>query len=344
MPAKNRQPRWLGYRDEELLDLKFSSLRLRLDETPLQERIEQLYEELERRGLRFRPHCWLAEEWFSPDGIPGIAIPFYLGHPRLAKLEARQMFEVEGGTERWCMKLLRHEAGHAISTAFHLHRRKRWKQIFGNNNRPYPTHYTPRPRSRNYVVHLEWWYAQSHPAEDFAETFAVWLRSRSKWRNQYRDWPALRKLEYMDELMDSIAGRKPLVQSRRQVEPISRLNKTLREHYQEKRDHYGIEVPELYDAELRRLFPQENGRNGGRRRSAAAFLKRISPELCRLCARGTGEYPYVISQLIQDMIIRCRKLDLKLTRPEAEVKTDVAIFITVQTINYLHRVHHRVPV
>lgn len=339
---RTRQPAWVHYSDETLLGMKFSALKLRLEDTPLQKRIHQLYGEMEDRGLRFRPHCWLAEEWFSPDGIPGIAIPFYLGHSRLAKLEARQMFEVEGGNERWCMKLLRHEAGHAICTAYGLHRRKRWKRIFGEFSRTYPDYYTPRPKSRNYVLHLEWWYAQSHPAEDFAETFAVWLKSGSKWRQHYRDWPALRKLEYVDELMEDIAGRAPLNRSRRQVEPISRLQKTLGEHYREKREHYGIQVPEVYDGELLRLFPQNQA--NGRQRSAAAFLKRIEPELCRMCARGTGEYPYVIAQLIQDMIIRCREMGLKVTRPEEEVKTEVAIFITVQTLNYLHRVHHRVPV
>ncbi|MEJ2760012.1 MAG: putative zinc-binding metallopeptidase [Gammaproteobacteria bacterium] len=343
MPRRsNKQPRWVSFRDEELLAMKFAGLKLRLEETPLFNRVHQLYDELEDRGLRFRPHCWLAEEWFSPDGIPGIAIPFYLAHPRLAKLEARQMYEVEGGNERWCMKLLRHEAGHAICTAYQLHRRKRWKQVFGEYSRLYPTHYTPRPKSRNYVLHLEWWYAQSHPAEDFAETFAVWLKSGSKWRQQYRGWPALRKLEYTDELMESIAGKPALIRTRKQVEPISRIDKTLEEHYREKRQHYGIEVPEVYDGELLRLFPQ-NGANG-RQRSAAAFLKRKAPELCRRCARGTGEYPYVIMQLVQDMIVRCREMNLKVTRPEEEVETEVAIFITVQTINYLHRIHHRVPV
>jgi hypothetical protein len=343
MPNRSKkQPVWANYSDEDLLSMRFFSLKLRLEDTPLQARIHQLYDELEARGLYFRPHCWLAEEWFSPDGIPGIAIPFYLAHPRLAKLESRQMFEVEGGNERWCMKLLRHEAGHAITTAYQLHRRKRWKKIFGDYSRAYPSHYTPRPKSKNYVLHLEWWYAQSHPAEDFAETFAVWLKSGSKWRQQYRNWPALKKLEYIDELMGTIAGKPASKKSRQQVDPISRINKTIGEHYREKREHYGIDVPEVYDGELLRLFPQNGGK--GRQRSAAAFLKRIAPELCRMCAWGTGEYPYVISQLLQDMILRCREMKLWVTRPEEEVKVEVAIFITVQTINYLHRVHHRVPV
>ena len=89
---------------------------------------------------------WLSSEWFSPDGIPGIAIPFYLAHPRLRKLEHRQILEVEGGTEGECMRILRHEAGHAIDTAYRLHRRKRWREIFGSFSQPYPDSYRPNER------------------------------------------------------------------------------------------------------------------------------------------------------------------------------------------------------
>lgn len=343
--GRPRQPRWVQLTDRELLELRFCDLDLRLENTPLQGKVDRLYGELGRRDIRFRPHCWLSEEWFSPDGIPGIAIPFYLAHPRLAKLESRQMFEVEGGNERWCMQLLRHEAGHAIDTAYQLHRRKRWRELFGRRGRPYPTHYTPDPKSRSYVLHLEWWYAQSHPAEDFAETFAVWLTPRSKWRSQYADWPALRKLEYVDELMASIAGRVPAVRSRRQVDPLGRIRKTLGEHYAEKRAHYGIEVPEFYDGDLRRLF--DNGSSTGRRgrrRSAAAFLREIRTDLCHRCAHGTGEHPYVIAQIVQEMIVRCRALGLTLERPEVEAEMDLAIFVAVHTLNYLHQGHHRIPV
>ncbi|HKK15407.1 MAG TPA: hypothetical protein VJ981_01785, partial [Gammaproteobacteria bacterium] len=106
--AKRKQKSypWVTYADEELLDLRFCDLKLVLRDTRLQEKIQQLYDELERRGIGFRPHCWLSEEWFSPDGVPGIAIPFYMAHARLARLESRQMYEVEGGNGRWCMQLL----------------------------------------------------------------------------------------------------------------------------------------------------------------------------------------------------------------------------------------------
>ena len=145
---------------------------------------KRLYTELEQRGITFRPHVWLAEEWFSPDGIPGIAMPFYLAHPRLERLERRIMREAEGGNSRWLMRILRHEAGHALDNAYRLRRRKCWREVFGPASLPYPHRYRARPGSRRYVHHLGEWYAQAHPTEDFAETFAVWLKPRSNWRTQ----------------------------------------------------------------------------------------------------------------------------------------------------------------
>jgi len=342
MTKSRKQPEWVSYSDDELLDMRFCDLGLRIEDSPVQPCIEQLYDEFAERGLRFRPHCWFGEEWFSPDGVPGIGVPFFLAHRRLKQLEHRLMFEVEGGTTRSCMKLLRHEAGHAIDSAWRLHNRKAWRRHFGDFRRPYPDYYSPRPGSKHYVLHLDWWYAQSHPAEDFAETFAVWLKPQSNWRRDYSDWPAIRKLGCVDELMDSIRNRSPLVRSRERVEPVSRLKKTLREHYRQRRLTYGIDVPELFDADLKRLFssrPPETGPN----RKAAALLRRIQPELCQLCARWTGEYPYAIAQIMQEMILRCRELKLYVDRPEEQVKLDIAIFLSVQTLNYLHHVRHRIP-
>ncbi len=189
------EPEWADWPDEQLLDLRMCDLDLRIEGTELEERIEALYGELRTRGLRFRPHLWLSDDWFTPDGVPGIAIPFYLAHPRLAQLELTQMLEVEGGNPEWCMRILRHETGHAIENAYLLRRRRRRQQVFGKTSEPYPDYYTPKPYSKSFVLHLDSWYAQSHPDEDFAETFAVWLNPSSMWRDRYASWPALRKLE-----------------------------------------------------------------------------------------------------------------------------------------------------
>ena len=200
---------WARLPDEDLLQVRLKDLKVTVEGTWLQRCLDDLHEELDQRGLRVRPHAWISSEWFSPDDTPGIAIPFYLAHPRLMRLERKMIIDVEGGTVPECMRILRHEAGHVVQHAYQLHRRRRWQQLFGPSSTRYPDSYRPNPASRRYVHHLRLWYAQSHPDEDFAETFAVWLRPRSNWRQRYAGWPALKKLEYVDELMAEIAGTKP---------------------------------------------------------------------------------------------------------------------------------------
>jgi hypothetical protein len=193
--TRPRARSWTSLGDEALLAVRLCDLKLTIAGTELEARAERLAAELDARGLRFRPHVWLSTEWFSPDGVPGFAIPFYLAHPRLMELEQRQMHEVEGGSARQCMQLMRHETAHALDNAYALHRRPDWREVFGRFDSDYLSHYHPKPYSKRFVRHLELWYAQSHPAEDFAETFAVWLDPASRWRTRYPDWPALPKLE-----------------------------------------------------------------------------------------------------------------------------------------------------
>ena len=175
-PARAAEPpEWASWSDERLLEVRLCDLGLTLRDSPIRPHIRELYRELRERGIAFRPYFWLSDEWFTPDGVPGVAVPFYLAHPRLARLELSQMLEVEGGTPEWCMRILRHETAHAIDNAYRIRRRRRRQQLFGNSSQKYPEYYTPRPYSRSFVVHLQPWYAQSHPDEDFAESFAVWL-------------------------------------------------------------------------------------------------------------------------------------------------------------------------
>lgn len=230
---------WEEIPRQELLDVRLCDLELSTEDSPLAPRVARLYRDLERAGLRLRPHVWLSTDWFSPEGVPGIAVPFYLAHPRLARLERAQMLHVEGGNARWCLQLLRHETGHAIDSAYHLHRRKAWRRVFGPVSRPYRPTYVPNPKSRRYVRHLPDFYAQSHPLEDFAETFAIWLQPGSRWQIRYRGWPALRKLVFVDALMREIGEEPPVVRSRERTEALSELRTTLREYYERKRRRYG---------------------------------------------------------------------------------------------------------
>ena len=239
MRTTPRAARWARGSDDALLALRFDQLHLPLRGTWIERCVARLHLELARAGIRHRPHVWLSEEWFSPTGIPGFAVPFYLAHPRLMRLERAQMGTVEGGTVSECMAIMRHETGHAIQTAYRLHARPRWRWMFGRTTTPYPTRYRPDRGSRDFVRHLPRWYAQSHPDEDFAETFAVWLRRGSAWRRAYARWPAaLAKLEYVDALMREVGPAQPLLASRRTFLPLRAIHRTLGAHYAAHRAHY----------------------------------------------------------------------------------------------------------
>jgi len=335
-PARN----WQTLSDQDLLDARLCDLDVRIEGTELEARVERLYGELEARGLSFRPHVWLAEEWFTPDGVGGIAIPFYLAHPRLKRLERSQMLQVEGGSEASCMRILRHEAGHAIDNAYRLHFKPSWRHVFGTFTTAYPESYQPKPFSRSYVVHLDMWYAQAHPAEDFAETFAVWLAPSSRWRQRYKGWPALAKLEYVDGLMAEIAGARPPVRTRRRVEPLAEVTKTLREHYRVKKAYYAQDWPDFYDRDLRKMFSSDERFAGNL--TAAKFLRQVRPKVRRLVSKWTGAYEYTIDQVLIDMVDRCTELKLRLAVPPRQAQVEALVLVTVQTMNYLHEGHHRV--
>jgi hypothetical protein len=311
-----------------------------VETSPLAPRVELLHSELQARGIRLRPHAWLSAEWFSPDGVPGIALPFFLAHPRLIRLEKRYMLEVEGGSENECMKLLRHETGHALCTAYRLHYRASWRRVFGSMTQPYPESYLPRAQSKDYVLHLDWWYAQAHPAEDFAETFAVWLKPNSRWRQRYRGWPALRKLEYVNELMQDIAEETPVIRSRRHVEPLRELKSTLREFYADKRERYGRNSPDIYDSDLLRLFSSDH--RFATNVTAAEFLRRDRRRIREAVSRWTGEYQYTIDLVLRDMIERAKQLKLRLVHSERRTLYDATLMVAVRTMHYLHRVPHRI--
>ena len=329
---------WVNLPDEALLNVRMCDLPLQID-NELAERTEQLRAELRAAGLVAPVHFYLSDEWFTPDGTTSIAVPFYLAHPRLAKLEESQMLEVEGGEYEWCMRILRHEAGHAIDNASKLRLRRQRLTVFGSYKKPYPESYTPRPYSKSFVLHLDSWYAQSHPDEDFAETFAVWLTPASEWRQRYAEWPALKKLEYMDALMHSVRHKAPRLDNPEEIEPLWRLRKTLRQHYRTKRRHYGVDYPNFYDRDLRRLF--SDAPEFASSVTAAQFIGRIRRQTRRVVAEWTGIYQYTIDQVIEDMIARSRELKLRLAVSEEQARREFTVLLTVQTMNHLHSGGHR---
>jgi len=325
---------WTDLPDNELLKMRICDLHVRIVGSELEGRVQQLYNDLETRGLPVRPDCYLGDEWFSPEGSPTIAIPFYLAHPRLKQLELHQMLEVEGGTYEWCMQILRHECGHAYDHAYQFSSTDAWVEAFGDRNVEYqPETYRPRPYSKSFVRHLPNWYAQAHPDEDFAETFAVWLAlPAEEWRSQYRGWKALKKLEAVDAMMEYACSHPPVVVEGRRLWDASRSQRTLEKHYAAKRKLYAEDLPDIYDADLRAIF--EKGEPGDE--NAAQLMRRLRNMLIASVGRWTGQRKYIGSELVTKLISRCRELALPAPRDQTKLLIELASYLATLVTNHLH--------
>jgi hypothetical protein len=332
--AAASEPHWVALKDEELLNVRICDLSVRIEGSELEKRVGEFYGELGERGVALRPDCYIGDEWFSPEGVPAIAIPFYLAHPRLKTLEMHQMMEVEGGTAEWCRMLLRHECGHAIDHAYRFSSRKDWYKVFGSPDAEYtPETYRPRPYSRSFVRHLPNWYAQAHPDEDYAETFAVWLGAPpDEWRQRYRGWKALDKLEYVHTLMQEAAGRPPLVTRGRRISEAQKLRKTLGRYYAARRKLYAEDFPDFYDADLRAIF--ENGEPGGE--SAARVMRKHRAALIESIVQWTGQRNYTVNMLVRKLIQRCQELKLPAPQEPARLHFELSAYLATLVTNHLH--------
>jgi hypothetical protein len=320
--------------DEALLGTRLCDLPAQLDDAMITRRIARLHRELSARGIVALPHVWLSAEFFTPEGVLGFAVPFYLAHPRLMRLERSQMFECEGAGEAECRRILRHEAGHALEEAYRFDTRQRYLELFGDPDAPYPDNYTPRVDSRDHVINLAGWYAQAHPVEDFAETFAVWLNPYTDWRTAYKGWPALEKLDYVDGLMREIAGRPPLRARMNEVEPLSSLRHTLKEHYAAKRAHFAWPWPANYDRDLRSIFSDDPKDAGA---AAATRYQRSARGVLRArIAEGTGVHAYAVDQLLRQMIARAQSLDLRVIDASDVTMQKLLVLLTMQTAGLVH--------
>ena len=325
---------WVTLPDEELLQVRIGDLNVRIEGSELEPRVQELYSELESRGLPLKPHCYLGDEWFSADGVPAIAIPFYLAHPRLKQLELRQMLEVEGGTPEWCDQLLRHECGHAYDHAWLFSERPDWVEVFGDREVEYlPETYRPRPYSRSFVRHLPNWYAQAHPDEDFAETFAVWLgNTQEQWRAEYKGWKALEKLEYVDRLMQEARSTPPAVTKVRRVWDAARSKRTLAKYYAAKRKLYAEDFPDFYDPDLMAIFgPPQPGAE-----PAANVMSRLEKPLINAIVRWTGQHKYVVDELVKSLKARVRELRLTVPPDQSRIMIGLASYLSAMVTNHLH--------
>ena len=316
----------------QLLPVRIRDLGMSLDQSPVAELVRHLYAELEARGLRhFRPRCYLSDEWGSPSGEPVIGIPFYLGDPRVATLEDA-LHDVEG--EREIMMYLRHEAGHAFSHAYDLSRSDEYRELFGSVRRPYRDDYPFIPFSRDFVRYIPGWYAQKHPDEDFAETFAVWLDPSTKWRKRYAAWPgALRKLEYVDRIAIAAADQPPIREHGQTDITTDEMDKTVEEML---REYHVDETPFIadlaLDADLLDIFEPSSGET----RPAAELLAEHRRDIVDKVNYWTGVRRSLVRTLVLAVEERLAVLQLVAVRERSRQQMiELTVYITALAMTFL---------
>ena len=321
---------WDGER-RALLQRRISELGLSIQGTPVESLVAQLYEELAAKGLAFRPPVYLSDQWGCPDGTPLIGIPFYLADPRLARIEEEMAVEVE--SERDSMRYLRHEAGHAFNYAYRVYDRADWRRVFGPYSRPYRERYRADPFSRDYVRHVLGWYAQKHPDEDFAETFAVWLTPDRDWRREYAGWGALAKLEYVDAVMREVGQEAPESPIPTPDDlPVEAMHYTVEDHYRDSEETLPVQDERHFDGDLATIFARTDEAPAGE--DAATFLRRHRREIVGRIAYWTGEPAYVVRQFIDLLGDRARALGLRVRGLEASTLVELTAFGTAVMMNY----------
>ncbi len=328
---------WENLSDNSLLSIKLCDLGLTLKDSVVETYIQQLYQELASKHLYFKPHVWISTEWFSPYGVAGFAVPFYLLHPRLIALEKQFMKEAEGSTENWCMQLLRHETGHAIDNAFGLRKSKRRQELFGLSGQPYPTSYQTKPYSRQFVRHLKNNYAQAHPDEDWAESFAVWLTPNSNWHNRYRSHGALKKLELVNCLMKRICHTKQYNNKLIEIDTIDTCQLTLQEYFDQKRQRFGLSRQPQIPVVLRQHLSVKS--NISDFVPASIFLKTHKLELCQKIAQNNKQHHYIVMKAYSRIITAVaqnKSLGISATNKRQKKKFIKRLSLYIK--NYEHRI------
>jgi hypothetical protein len=334
------EPNWETER-YTLLNTRICDLELDLEQTLLYRCIQKLYDELAGKRLLFRPPYYFScagDEWGCPDQVPIIGIPFHLADNRLIRIEREMGYA--SYDKRDLMILLRHETGHAINYAYELYNDAEWTDIFGDFYATYPTNFKFKfnPFSKSYVRSEgePKYYAQAHPDEDFAETFAVWLTPRSNWRNVYKKWPSIKKLEYVDCVMRELRNKKSYVTTGPLHSPYHSKTYTLIEYYGEELDQFKDKALGIYDRDLIRIFMAK--RNGHRRTFPAKDLIRKNRRfLIEVISRYTGAREKVVAPVIGMFFLRCHELELSL--PPGDQSYCLASLTSLGTsvvMNYLH--------
>jgi Putative zinc-binding metallo-peptidase len=331
------------FRESNLYGSPIRDLKLSISDTRLAPVIDEFRAELNARGLtKITPTFYLSTEWGVAFGTVAIGIPFYLARPELTELHDEEVGHIEGFNHADILRYLRHEMGHVLNYAYKLYDDESWVKVFGSITQPYREEYRPQPFSRRFVRHLPGWYAQKHPDEDWAETFAVWMTPKADWRADYAQWPsALAKLELCDRLVATFAVREPLVTSTERVDDVAALDYSVREFYKSLPAEPEPGAAGL-DGDLRAIFDDlieyAEGVAAEETRPAGELIRRLERQLMADVFRWTGHFPEKTRSLMRDLAKRADALRQVYPRAaEAQAMVGVTTLVTSLAMNFVHR-------
>lgn len=319
---------------QELLPVPIKKLGLKLEGSPIERYVEQLFRELKAKGLEhFRPAFYLTDEWGCPSEQPIIGVPFYLADPRIGAIESA-VNDIE--SEQEIMMYMRHEAGHAFNYAYELYKTDEWRELFGPFRRPYRDRYRFVPFSRNYVRHIAGWYAQKHPDEDFAETFAVWLTPRSNWREKYKTWPAMKKLRYVDRIAHELGDKTPLRPFGETDFTVEDMEETIEEFYKQTARDESQQVADLpLDVDLDDIFLREDEVAADRARKAIEVVNEHRKEIVDKVTYWTGVRRSLVKSLVEATAGKVEEMKLVVDRPrEGEQVVELTVYLTTLAMNF----------
>jgi hypothetical protein len=331
------------FHEAPLTSMPIRNLGLTIAGTQLEPILETFRAELHHVAIRkLQPQFYLSTEWGVPFGTISVAIPFYLAKPELTALHAEYQGLVEGFSAADILRYLRHEMGHVVNYAYRLYDEKEWVKHFGSISQPYLEEYRPVPFSRRFVRHLPGWYAQKHPDEDWAETFAVWMTPRLDWRAEYEGRAeALAKLQFCDQTMKALKEREPLVTATEADEDVGELGSSLEEFYGSPTADTDEFAPGL-DGALRTIFEDRGDKKdvdpNAPRRPASVLLQRVERDLLADIYRWTGHFPERTRPLLRHLARRADHLGLVYPEGhELPAVLGLTTMVTALAMNYVHK-------
>jgi hypothetical protein len=331
-----------SFREANLGSTPIRDLKLTIEGTRLEPVVSEFGRELESVGIRrLRPRFYLSTEWGVAFNTVAIGIPFYLARPDLTALHVERHGHIEGFGPIDILRYLRHEMGHVVCYGYKLYDEPEWVNLFGSITQPYVEEYRPAPFSRRYVRHLPGWYAQKHPDEDWAETFAVWMTPGLDWRTEYGDRPAaLAKLTYCDRTLVRLRDIDPLVTASDLDEDVGQIAISADEFY--RAQSLPAEFPLGLDGALRAIFEDlgapEDLTSIAPRKPASALIRKNERVLMANVYRWTGHFPERTRALLRHLAERAEGLN-QVYPEDREMPAIAAIttLVTALAMNHVHR-------